>query len=261
MWKISKVLFSARAAGLYAFLTGMVLAGGVLGQPSGVDPQAERLLQTATTYLADQKRFSVEARGTIEVVLDSGQKIQFDHTAILSMQRPDKLLAERHGELVDQIFYYDGKSLTLYNPDEKYYATLPAPDTLEKMLDFAREELDIVAPAGDLLYSDAFELLMQEVTSGFVVGKSVLDGVPCIHLAFRAPHIDWQIWIQQGDQPLPRKFVITSTDVAGAPQFMVVMRQWNIAPDFADKVFQFTPPADTKQIEFLPAQAGAASSR
>ncbi len=129
------------------------------------------------------------------------------------------------------------------------------------MLDFARESLDIVAPAGDLLYSNAFEILMQDVASGFVVGKSVVEGKRCDHLAFRAPHVDWQIWIQEGDKPLPRKLVITSTDVSGAPQFAVVMAQWNLAPDISDKVFDFTPPNDAKKIDFLPAQEGAASSR
>ncbi|HYO28597.1 MAG TPA: DUF2092 domain-containing protein, partial [Azonexus sp.] len=58
-------------------------------------------------------------------------------------------------------------------PGEKYFATVPAPATLEQMLDFARTTLDIVAPAGDLLYANAFEILMDNVTSGFVVGNLV----------------------------------------------------------------------------------------
>jgi hypothetical protein len=89
----------------------------------------------------------------------------------------------------------------------------------------------------------------------------MLGGVVCTHLAFRAPHVDWQIWIQDGDQPLPRKFVITSPDIAGAPQFTVVMTGWNLAPELTDGMFEFEPAADAKQIEFLPADGGAASSR
>ena len=168
-------------------------------------------------FLASQKQFSVETRSSLEVVLVSGQKIQFDHTARQSVQRPNKLRAERTGDLVDQVFYYDGKSLTLHNPSEKYYATVAAPGTLEEMLDFARSTLDIVAPAGDLVYKNAYEILMTDVTSGFVVGKGVVEGVRCDHLAFRAPHVDWQIWIQEGSQPLPRKLVITTRDVVNAP--------------------------------------------
>jgi hypothetical protein len=96
------------------------------------------------------------------------------------------------------VFVYDGKSLTLSNPQENVYAQVTAPGTLEEMLDFARIKLDIVAPAGDLIYKNAYDILMDGVTEGIVVGKAVIEGVLCDHLAFRAPDVDWQIWIQQG---------------------------------------------------------------
>jgi hypothetical protein len=195
------------------------LPGVVLAQSGGIDPQAEKLLKASTAFLASQKQFSVSTQNTIEAVLTSGQKLQFDNAATLLVQRPNKLRAERRGDLVDQTFLYDGKSLTLVNPGDKVYATVDAPGTVEGMLDFARDSLDIIAPAGDLIYSNAFDILMQDVTSGFVVGKSVVGGVRCDHLAFRTPQADWQIWIQEGKQPLPRKMVITSTDVENAPQF------------------------------------------
>ena len=127
-----------------------------------------------------------------------------------------------------------------------------APDTLEGMLDFARTKLDIVAPAGDLLYQNAYDILMDGVTDGFVVGKAVIEGVRCDHLAFRAPHVDLQVWIQEGAQPLPRKFVITTRDMANAPQFAVTMTKWNLKPTFGAKTFAFTPPAGAKKVDFLP---------
>lgn len=233
-------------------LVSLLLPQAALAQPAGIDPQAEKLLKASTTFLAGQKQFSVDTRSTIEVMLNSGQKLQFDHAASLSVQRPNKLRAERRGDLIDQVFYYDGKSLSLHNPSEKYYATVAAPGTLEAMLDFARDSLDIVAPAGDLIYKDAFEILMQDVTSGFVVGKGVVEGVRCDQLAFRSPHADWQIWIQEGSQPLPRKFVIASTDIAGAPQFALVATKWNLAPKFTDGTFAFSVPKGAKRVDFLP---------
>jgi hypothetical protein len=241
----------ARWVGVLVLFAVLTLPRGVLAQESALDSQAKQLLQAATTYLASQKQFSVDTHSTIEAVLVSGQKIQFDHAVTLSVQRPDKLRAERLGDLVDQVFYYDGDSLTLYNPDDRYYATLPAPPTLEKMLDFARESLNIVAPAADLIYRDAFEILMQDVTSGFIVGKSVLYGARCDHLAFRSPDVDWQIWIQEGSEPLPRKLVITSLDVLHAPQFTVVMNRWNLAPELSEQSFVFSPPEDAQGIKFL----------
>lgn len=221
------------------------------------DVQARSMVRQMTDFLTNQKKFSVDTRSTLEVVLDSGQKIQFAHAARLSVQRPDRMRAERAGELVDQVFYYDGKSLTLYNPDDKFYATVPAPGTLEEMLDFARESLDIVAPAGDLIYANAYDILMQDVESGLVVGKAVIEGARCNHLAFRAPQVDWQIWIQEGAQPLPRKLVITSRDIVNAPQFAVTMTKWERNPRFNARTFSFTPSKDARKVDFLPASAAA----
>ena len=236
--------------GTLAALAGLALA--VQAQPAGIAPEAQRLLKSSTDFLAKQQQFSAETRNTLEVVLKSGQKIEFNHQARMSVQRPNKLRAERTGDLVDQLFVYDGKTLTLSNPQAKAYAQVAAPDTLEAMLEFARTQLDIVAPAGDLLNKNAYDILMDGVTDGFVVGKAVIEGVRCDHLAFRAPHVDLQVWIQEGAQPLPRKMVITTRDLPNAPQFAVTMTKWNLKPTFGAQTFTFTPPAGAKKVDFLP---------
>lgn len=244
-----------RLAAILARCCTLVVIGGVSlavqAQPGGIG-EAQRLLKASTDFLASQKQFSAETRNTLEIVLKSGQKIEFNHKARLSAQRPNKLRAERTGDLVDQVFVYDGKSLTLHNPKEKVYAQVAAPDTLEAMLEFARTKLDIVAPAGDLLNRNAYDILMDGVTEGFVVGKAVIEGAMCDHLAFRAPHVDLQVWIQQGAQPLPRKLVITTRDLVNAPQFAVTVTKWNLKPVFGAKDFTFTAPPGATKIDFLP---------
>lgn len=233
-----------------AALAGLSVAAQA--QPAGIAPEAQRLLKASTDFLAGQQKFSADTRNTLEIVLTSGQKIEFNHTARQSVQRPNKLRAERTGDLVHQVFVYDGKALTLHNPKDKAYAQVAAPDSLEGMLDFARSKLDIVAPAGDLLYKNAYDILMDGVTDGFVVGKAMIEGTLCDHLAFRAPQVDLQVWIQQGPQPLPRKLVITTRDLPNAPQFAVTVTRWNLKPTFDAQTFVFRPPADAKKVDFLP---------
>ncbi len=223
----------------------------VQAQSDGLDPEAQRILKSATDFLARQKQFSVDTRNTLEVVLQSGQKVEFNHTARQSVRRPDKLRAERTGDLVEQRFVYDGRSLTLLNLQNDYYAQVSAPDTLEGMLDFARDSLDIVAPAGDLLYANAYDILMDGVTRSVVVGKAVIEGVRCDHLAFRAPHVDLQVWVQEGRQPLIRRFVITTRDLPNAPQFAVTMTKWNLQPKFGPGTFSFVPPDRQRKIDFV----------
>ena len=245
---LARALAAGLALGLAALAPGVSVA-----QPAGIDPQATRLLRKATDFLAGQQKFTVETRNTLEVVLADGQKIQFGNSARQSVQRPDRLRAERTGDLVNQVFYFDGKTLTLFNPADKVYAKVAAPATIEAMLDFARTQLDIIAPASDLNYHNAYDILMTDVTQGFIVGKGVVEGVRCDHLAFRAPHVDWQIWIQEGSQPLVRKLVVTTRDVANAPQFSVTMTKWDLKPVFTAATFRFQPPAGAKSVAFLPA--------
>jgi hypothetical protein len=194
----------------------------------------------------------------LEAVLTSGQKLQYDSPATLMVSRPNKLRAHRKGDLANQEFFYDGKSLTLYNPGENLYATTAAPATIDEMLDFAREKLDVIAPAADLLYKNAAEKMLKEASSGFVVGQSIVGSVKCTHLAFRGAEVDWQIWIEDGSRPLPRKFMLTSKQISGAPQFTVLIRNWDVAPKLTDQEFSFTAPKGAKKIEFLKLTAEAA---
>jgi hypothetical protein len=220
-------------------------------QPSGVDAKADAMLRAMTTYVAGLKQFSVQTENTVEAVTTDGQKIQFTSPATVTVSRPDKLFAERRGDIVDQAFYYDGKTLTLYDPGTKYYATVAAPASVDAMLDFARTKLDVFAPGTDLLDTRAYERLMEDVQSGVYVGMAVVRGQRCHHLAYRGAEVDWQIWVREGAKPLPCRYVITSKDIAGAPQFTVQIVNWDAAPRIAGNRFTFEPPRGAKTVEFL----------
>ena len=261
---MNRVNYFARRIVSVAALTMLVSAGWPeFGhtQPTGIEPQAEKLLKRMSDYLASRQQFTLKAESMLEAVLTSGQKLQYDSPATLMVSRPNKLRAHRKGDLANQEFFYDGKSLTLFNPRENLYATTAAPATLDETLDFAREKLDIIAPAAELLYKNAAEKMLKEATSGFVVGQSIVGSVKCTHLAFRGAEVDWQIWIEEGSRPLPRKFMITSKQVSGAPQFTVLIRSWDLAPKLSNQEFNFTPPKGAKKIEFLQLSGETAKSK
>jgi hypothetical protein len=225
--------------------------GWLFAGDSKISPEATQILEKSMAYLSGLQRFGLVTDMSMEVVLDTGQKIQFDNSAKAAVMRPDRFYAARLGDLVSQEFFYDGETLTLYDAGTGYYSTVDAPDTLEGMLDFARDSLDIVAPAGDLLYSNAYEILMEDVMSAFVVGESFIGGVVCDHLAFSKPGTDFQLWTARGEQPLPLKLVITSSDVVSAPQFTVLIREWDIEPGISQETFDFAQPEDAQAIEFI----------
>ena len=229
----------------------------VRAEATGVDPAAVQLLKQMTDYLGSLQQFSVHTDNTLEDLLDSGQRIDTDVSASVTISRPDRLRAERRGELVSQIFYYDGKTLTLYDPSTNVYATRPAPDTIDGTLDFARESLGLHVPEADLVYRDTYALLMHGVTSAIVIGKTVIDGAVCNHLAFSRPDVDFQVWVMDGDKPLPCKYVVTDTSTPALLSISTVMSEWNIAPTVPDNNFSFVPPEGAKAIMFMPLDGGS----
>lgn len=221
-------------------------------QTKAVDPAAVHILQRMTAYIGGLQAFSVHTSNDIEDQLDSGQKVNFNISAKVIISRPNKLYAERTGDLVDQVFYYDGKTLTLYNPSDRVYATEPAPGTIEEMLDFARESLGLEVPIADLVYRNAFPLLMQDVTLAAVVGKSVIDGVTCDHLLFSRPGVDFQVWVAASGLPLPHRYIVTDTGTPAQLSYSTTMSDWDVTPSVAKGQFTFEAPEDAKSISFMP---------
>jgi hypothetical protein len=230
-------------------------------QAPAVDPDATRILLRMTDYLGSLQQFSVHTQTTVEDLLASGHRVDLEVSANVIISRPNKLHAERKGDLIDQIFYYDGKTLALHNPSDKVYATEPAPGTIEELLDFARESLGLAVPVADLVYRNAFRLLMQDVTFATVVGKAVIGGVKCDHLVFSRPDVDFQVWVADSGQPLPHKYVVTDTATPARLSVSTLMSDWNVAPAVADARFTFVPPQGAKSITFMRLDTTSGSSR
>lgn len=227
---------------------------------AAVDPAATQILKRMTDYLDSLKQFSVHTQNTVEDLLDSGQRIDTDVSANVTVSRPNKLRAERKGELLDQVFYYDGKTLTLHNPTDRVYGAEPAPATIEEMLHYASDSLGLIIPAADLVYRNAYPPLMQGVTSATVIGKAVINGVTCDHLAFSRPDVDFQVWVADGKQPLPCKYVVTDTSTPALISVSTVMSDWNVAPAAADASFNFVPSEGDMAITFMPLDASSSTS-
>ena len=83
------------------------------------------------------------------------------------------------------------------------------PPTVDQALDWVFEQTGTVIPLADFLYADSYARLMEDVQRGVYLGIHEAAGVPCHHLSFEQATVDWQIWIDAGKEPLPRKLVIT----------------------------------------------------
>lgn len=222
------------------------------GAPTpNADPDALQILRGMTDYLGGLESFSMHTENSFENVLDTGQKIQYDFASSVVIQRPDKLRAERMDGNVRQDLVYNGETLTVYHGAKDFFAVMSVPDNLDDTLSFSRDALDLVPPAGDMIYTNAYELLTAGVTSGFVVGKAVIGGISCTQLAFTTPVVDWQVWVADGGKPLPVKYVLTTRDDPAQPQFIALISNWNTDPMIPDGLFELKVPATATEIEFV----------
>jgi hypothetical protein len=234
----------------WPIVLGAMLAMSVTLMPSAKAQggDAEKLLKAMSDYVAGQKNISVSYDSDIEVITSHLQKIQFTSSGQVQLSRPDKLRATRTGGYRDVEVVFDGKLVTINDKDTKHFAQIEAEGTADHLIDVLREGHGVVAPGADLLLPNAFEVMMADVIEGEVVGKGVIDGVECDHLAFRDVDTDWQIWIESGARPIPRKYVITSKGVAEAPQYTLRIKEWKT--DVAADAFVFKPdPSETKIAE------------
>jgi hypothetical protein len=207
------------------------------------------ILKSMTDYLGSQKSLSASFESDIEVMTPEMEKIQFASSGQMKLSRPDRLRVRRTGGYADVELVYDGKTISVYGNNAKSYVQADLPGTVDKMIDTIQSRSGVGLPGADLLLSDAFEGLMASVVDGRHIGLGVVDGVECEHLAFRDSDTDWQIWIESGATPVPRKYVITSKTLAGAPQYTLRIRDWK-TDAFADAdTFVFKAPAGATKID------------
>ena len=217
-------------------------------QPPAIEPEATAALKKMSDYLATVQAFELTSQTSVDLVTVDGQKLQFDGVARYKARRPDGLVLEVSSDLKNRKYIYDGKTFTVFAPELGYYASIAAPPTIRQTLDTIYEKLGVALPLDDLFrWSDPGGTRGERLKSAFDVGSSKIDGVDTEQYAFREGDVDWQIWIKDGDQPLPVKLVIIDrTDPAG-PAYTARLT-WKINPSLTAEDFAFHPPKDAKAI-------------
>jgi hypothetical protein len=221
----------------------------VLSAGQGAQAQdAAKVLKAMTDYTAGQKSISATFDSDIEIITPELQKIQFASSGQFKLSRPDKLRIRRTGGYADVELIYDGKTLSMYGNNAKSYVQGDAPGTVDQVIDTLQAKTGAAMPGTDLLLTKSYDELMTDVIEGRHIGQGVVDGVECEHLAFRGVDTDWQIWVESGARPVPRKYVITSKTLAGAPQYTLRIKDWKTDAVAEADAFVFKPPADATKV-------------
>jgi hypothetical protein len=215
--------------------------------PPAIDPDAMEALNKMGAYLRSLKSFQVTGNITNDDVLQDGQIVQNASKVDLLAAKPNRMRVEVTSDEKHRLFLYDGKNFTVFGRLVNYYATVPAPPTIRELFTDIEDKYGIELPLVDLFKWGTDDADIKKITSAVDIGPTSINGVTCEQYAFRQEGLDWQIWIQLGDYPLPLKFVIRTLSDEARPQHSDTLT-WNLAPSFNDAAFVFDPPPDAQRI-------------
>jgi hypothetical protein len=242
----SRSCFSLAAGALVGLIALSTLAAE---DKQKIDPRADELMKRMGEYLGQAKFFSVSAELWQDIQLANGQQIQAGRTLKLQVRRPNRLRAEMESPRRSRELVYDGSTISLLNKAQNFFGTIRAPGSIDEAMDAASDKFGIAMPLDDFVGSDPHKDLMEKVRSGTDIGPVTVMGVPCEHLAFSQENIDWQLWIEKGPRPVPRKFVITYKDEPDSPEFTAIFSNWDFTTQLPDFIFKFEPPSGASKIE------------
>ncbi len=211
--------------------------------------EAMAFLKAMSDYVGSQATIELTFDSDIEVITPQLEKIQFASSGELLLSRPDRLRAHRVGGYSDVELIFDGKTVSINGRSVNGYAQFEASGNLDNLFHALREGHGVALPAADFLLANSYDVLVAGVQEAKYMGRGVIDGRECEHLAYRNFDTDWQLWLDVGERPVPRKVVITSKTVNGAPQYTIRIKSWKTGGKPARDAFVFVPPAGATRLD------------
>ena len=235
------------------YLMGAFLAvGPVIADDGDVrqDARAMDVLKNMSAYTKTLDRVVIKGMSFDDSRLPAGLMVSNSTQVTVSINRPGSLQISSFDGQDSKELYFHAEKLTVFNSGNNFYAQADIPADIEAALDFALEELQVEAPLMDLLYRDAASSLIgSQQPVLYLTDKARIVGADCHHIAIRTPEVDVQLWVEEGDRPVPRKFVITSKWEGGAPRHTANL-MWDSDPQFEPGLFEFTAPEGSMNIGF-----------
>ena len=211
------------------------------------ETDAMSILKVMSDYVGSRNTIELTFDSDIEVITPELEKIQFTNSGEVLLSRPGRLRAHRAGGYSDVSMFFNGDTVSVYGEGHGY-AQFQGPQNVDQLIEALRAGHGVAMPGADLLLTHSYEVLSADVMEAKHIGRGIIDGRECEHLAFRNFDTDWQLWVEAGAQPIPRKMVITSKTVNGAPQYTVRIKEWKTDAEPAADAFSFTPPAGAQKL-------------
>ena len=218
--------------------------------PPALEPKAVDVLKAASARLAAAKTLSFTATAEYESPSRLGPPLVYTTMSQVTLQRPDKLRVITPGDGPPSEFYYDGKVMMAYSPDEDLVAVASAPPTIDQALAEAYQSAAIYFPFTDVLVSDPYGDLAPMLKKVFYVGQSkVIGGTTTDVIGIVTEHLFGQMWIGTDDH-LPRAYRVTYLDDPQRLRQAVVFSKWVLDGEVDGGLFTSAKAAAAKPIAF-----------
>ena len=219
--------------------------------PTESQQEAAAIVKGMSDYLAGLKSFSCTSRNGYDALQPSGRMIEFGETRRMTLARPDRLrIEEVSSDGSSDLALFDGKLMTVFNADANVFAQAQQPGSVDDALLYFVRDLHMRMPMAQLLSSRVrteFPALVRKVD---YVESTDLRGIAAHHIAGSTDSVDFQLWIAEGERPLPLRVVIRYIHEPGQPQFWSEFTDWNTSPKLSGSTFQLALPKDARKIAF-----------
>ncbi len=228
--------------------------------PATLEPKALAILKAASDRLAAAQTITFTAVSTYESPSRIGPPLVYTTTSDVTLQRPDKLKVISPGDGPASEFYYDGKTITAFAPNENLVAIKKAPPTIDAALQVAYEDGAVYFPFTDMLVADPYKDIIDGLKTAFYIGQSkVIGGTTTDMIAIANDKVFAQIWIGTTDK-LPRMIRAVYKDDPSRLRHQVTFSNWKLNVPVAANTFTSRHPTTAKQIEFKAPDPPAAST-
>lgn len=218
------------------------------------DPRAVEVLNNMAAYTSSLDKFVVSGEAYADARLDAGLIVSNAAELTMKIDRPSSLSLSNFDGLNTKNIYLDNGKLTVFDTEQNFYAHATVPEDIGKGMLYALEELEVEAPLGELFFAEgALDILLDGTEVLYLTDKSRINGVDCHHLALRGAEVDVQMWVEEGDKPVPRKIQMTMKWDGGSPRYSAVLN-WETVSEFDSNTFDFKPPEGAMEIQFIGAE-------
>jgi hypothetical protein len=223
----------------------------VVAQAEGhsIDAKADELLQATSDLLSSTEAMSFTAQESRDVVTSTGVLVQVLHTIEYVVERPNRMWMNVNGDIAERTFWNDGDRFTLFDRVNNIYATEAATGDLTETVERLRA-YDVEMPLAGAANPNLYEQIMEGLQGAYYTGLSLVNGTPCHHLVMVDEAGDWQLWIRDGDVPVPCRMSLAYKNREGVPRITTTFTNWNLNPVISSDQFSASIPVGAEQVEF-----------